>query len=280
MRNLILLVFISLLIHCFGQNIVATVDGVKITEEEFLNDLKKFAGEPILKEMIDNILVEKEAQKEGISITPEELQIRLEIFRRLNTPPGVDFAKDLLNNGTTLARLTNAFRLGLLLDKLVAKKENITISDEEIENEFKKVNKERHTYCILVKTEEDALTVHKKLTEGSYTFSEVAQQYSQEPESKAKGGDLGWIRKGTLPPYFDQVIFSLKKGEISDPIWTRYGFYFFKVEEERTIQLTPQIKEELRQSLLTAKVGLRRFMLLDELRSKAKIEISVRFPDS
>lgn len=252
---------------------IATVDDVKITREEFLNNLKKWAGEPILKEMIDDILVENEAKKEGITVTPEEVQLRVEVFRRLNTPPGIDLQQDLINNGTTLARVAHAFRISLLLDKLVAKKENITVSEEEIQQEFKKVSQERHVRCIFVKKEEDALAVGQKLREGAFSFSELAEKYSKEPQSKAKGGDLGWIRKGTLPPYFENIIFNLKMGEVSDPIWTRYGFYFFKVEGERTAQLTPEIKEELRQTILSAKVGLRRFILLDELRSKAKIEI-------
>jgi len=275
LRNLFLLSILLLcLFPCFGGEVIATVDDVKITEEEFLNTLKKWAGEPVLKEMIDNILVEKEANKEGITVTPEEVQLRVDVFRRINTPPGVDFQQDLINNGTTLARLTNAFRFGLLLDKLVAKRDDITVSDEEIQDEFKKVSQERHVRCILLKSEEEALTVYQKLTQGSFTFAELAEKYSQEPQSKEKGGDLGWVRKGTLPPYFEEVVFRLKIGDVSDPIWTRYGFYFLKVEEERTAQLTPEIKEELRQMILSAKVGLRRFQLLDELRSKAKIEIS------
>ncbi len=274
MRNLAFLsiLFISLL-ACKGEEVVATVEGVKISREEFLNTLKKWAGEPILREMIDNILVEREAEKEGISVTGEEVQMRVELFRRLNTPPGVDFQQDLLNNGTTLARLTNAFRLGALLDKLVARRDNISVSDEEIQNEFKKVSKERHIRCIMLKNEEEALALYQRLTEGSFSFQELAERYSQEPQSKERGGDLGWIRRGTLPPYFEEVIFNLKVGKVSDPIWTRYGFYFFKVEGERTAALTPQIKEELRQSILSAKVGLRRFQLLDELRRKAKVEI-------
>lgn len=259
---------------CLGEKIIATVEGVQISEEQFLNNLKKMAGEPILKEMIDNILVEKEAEKQGITVNPEEVQMRIDIFRRLNTPPGVDFQQDLINNGTTLARLTHAFRLGLLLDKLVAKRDNITVSDEEIQKEFEKISQERFVRCIMLKNEEEAISFYKKLTEGSFSFEELAEKYSQEPQSKEKGGELGWIRRGTLPPYFEEIIFNLKLGKVSDPIWTRYGFYFFTVEKERTVQLTPQIKEELKQTILSAKVGLRRFQILDELRSKAKIEIS------
>lgn len=274
MRRILFATFLLIYFIPYSQGkIVATVDGIQISEEQLINNLMKLAGEPILKEMIDNILVEKEAEKEKITVTPEEVQMRIDIFRRLNTPPGVDLQQDLINNGTTLARLTFAFRLGLLLDKLVAKRENITVSDIEVENEFKKISKERFVRYILVKSEEDALSLGQKLREGSFSFQELAEKYSQEPTSREKGGELGWVRRGTLPAYFEDVIFNLKIGQVSDPIWTRYGFYFLKVEKERDTEFTPQIREEIRQTILSAKVGLRRFLLLDELRSKAKIEI-------
>jgi foldase protein PrsA len=259
---------------CLGQEIVATVDGVKITKEQFLEKLKKWAGDVVLMGMIDDILVEREAQKEGVSVSDDEVKMRVEIFRRLNVPPGVDFKQDLINNGTTLAHITDTFRLGILIEKIIAKRENITVSEDEIKEEFKKISKERKVRFILTKSEEDVIALQQKFNEGSFSFSELAKQYSQDPQTREKGGDLGWIRKGMLPPYFEDVIFKLKIGKVSEPIWTRYGFYFFMVEEEREGQLTPELKAELRQTILSAKIGLKRFQFLDELRRKAKIEIS------
>jgi len=259
---------------CLGQEVVATVDGVKITKEQFLEKLKKWAGDVVLMGMIDDILVEREAQKEGVSVSDDEVKMRVEIFRRLNVPPGIDFKQDLINNGTTLAHITDTFRLGILIEKIIAKRENITVSEDEIKEEFKKISKERKVRFILTKSEEDVIALQQKFNEGSFSFSELAKQYSQDPQTREKGGDLGWIRKGMLPPYFEDVIFKLKIGKVSEPIWTRYGFYFFMVEEEREGQLTPELKAELRQTILSAKIGLKRFQFLDELRRKAKIEIS------
>ncbi|MGB9798271.1 MAG: hypothetical protein ACPLSK_06555, partial [bacterium] len=91
----VILLFLSIF-SSFAQEVVATVDGVKISKEEFLDKLKKWAGETVLMGMIDDILVEKEAKKEGISVSDEEVKMRVDIFRRLNVPPGVDFTQDLL----------------------------------------------------------------------------------------------------------------------------------------------------------------------------------------
>jgi foldase protein PrsA len=273
-KSLFLGIIFLITFSCLGQEVVATVDGVKITKEQFLEKLKKWAGDVVLMGMIDDILVEREAQKEGVSVSDDEVKMRVEIFRRLNVPPGVDFKQDLINNGTTLAHITDTFRLGILIEKIIAKRENITVSEDEIKEEFKKISKERKVRFILTKSEEDVIALQQKFNEGSFSFSELAKQYSQDPQTREKGGDLGWIRKGMLPPYFEDVIFKLKIGKVSEPIWTRYGFYFFMVEEEREGQLTPELKAELRQTILSAKIGLKRFQFLDELRGKAKIEIS------
>ncbi|MGC8844102.1 MAG: hypothetical protein ACP5QS_09195, partial [bacterium] len=174
----VILLFLSIF-SSFAQEVVATVDGVKISKEEFLDKLKKWAGETVLMGMIDDILVEKEAKKEGISVSDEEVKMRVDIFRRLNVPPGVDFTQDLLNNGTTLARITDTFRTGLLLEKIIAKREKITVTEDEIKEEFKKVSKERKVRMIIVKSEEDAIALQEKFNEGSFSYAELVEKYSQ-----------------------------------------------------------------------------------------------------
>ena len=64
-------------------------------------------------------------------------------------------------------------------------------------------------------------------------FAALAQRFSQDPGSKASGGQLGWIEKGSMPSTFDQALFALKPGEVSDPVQTSYGFHIIKVVDVR-----------------------------------------------
>ena len=61
-------------------------------------------------------------------------------------------------------------------------------------------------------------------------FAKLAREVSEDPGSKVKGGDLGWVSQGDMVPPFEQALFALKRGEISpEPVRTPFGFHVIKV---------------------------------------------------
>jgi peptidyl-prolyl cis-trans isomerase D len=65
------------------------------------------------------------------------------------------------------------------------------------------------------------------------SFEEIAVLYSDDQNSAEKGGDLGWIREGRLPPEADSVVFDLEPGEMSDIIEIQRAYHFFRVMDAR-----------------------------------------------
>jgi peptidyl-prolyl cis-trans isomerase SurA len=107
-------------------------------------------------------------------------------------------------------------------------------------------------------------------------FTSLARQYSEDATA-ANGGDLGFIRRGQALPEFEEVIFALKAGEISDITRTPNGLHIVKVEtfsagSERPF---PEMKAEIERRLLQEKMEKRFHDWTNELKDRAFIEITL-----
>ncbi len=90
-------------------------------------------------------------------------------------------------------------------------------------------------------------------------FEDLAKEYSEDPGSKDKGGDLSWITQGQTVPEFEKTAFSLSPGQVSDLVKTQYGFHIIKVLEKETAHTKPfeEVKDSLRAPLLLSQRGSR-----------------------
>ncbi len=84
---------------------------------------------------------------------------------------------------------------------------------------------------ILVKTEAEANTALYDVTHGK-TFEEVAQSVSMCPSAK-KGGNLGWFGRNQMVKEFEVAAFQTKKGEVSRPVKTQFGWHIIKVNDSQ-----------------------------------------------
>ena len=65
-------------------------------------------------------------------------------------------------------------------------------------------------------------------------FEKIASEFSDDPGSKAKGGDLGWFGKGVMDPAFEAAAFALQKGQTtSELVKSRFGYHIIRVEDRR-----------------------------------------------
>ncbi len=126
---------------------------------------------------------------------------------------------------------------------------------------------------IVVATRQEAEEILKKLKSKKASFAQLARQYSLGPEGEG-GGLLEPIYKGEEPQGF-QILFSMKKGEISPIVKSPYGFHIFKLEamKRRKTLLFKQVKGLIIEKLQEKKQKECLERRLSEARNKAQIEI-------
>ncbi|GAB6191275.1 peptidylprolyl isomerase [Desulfocastanea catecholica] len=120
------------------------------------------------------------------------------------------------------------------------------------------VPERRHARHILLSaTEEDSAKRHQEQAEKAEEvrkialtgkdFSEVAKEYSEEP-SKDSGGDLGFFSAGQMVPTFDQAVFAMQPGEISEVVKTQFGYHIIKLEEIQAAKTSPlpEVADEIK----------------------------------
>jgi len=97
-------------------------------------------------------------------------------------------------------------------------------------------------------------------------FATLASENTEDPSGAANGGDLGWFGKGQMVPEFDNVAFSLGKGQVSRPVYTQYGVHLIKVEDKRNQNGQPEVKA--RHILIKIKTGPE---TMENIRSQANL---------
>ncbi|MGD9787378.1 MAG: peptidylprolyl isomerase [Sulfuricellaceae bacterium] len=151
---------------------------------------------------------------------------------------------------------------------------NHPISDSAVKAEYERIkvamgDKEYQARHILVNSEAEAKDIEAQLKKGA-KFDKLASEKSQDPGSKARGGELGWIARGNVVPEFGNALAKLKKGEVSDPVQTQYGWHIIKLEDIRPLKSPDfnSVQEALRQRLEQQEIQ----GVIADLRKQAKIE--------
>ena len=225
------------------QNILATIDGVVITDAEvdaFIANLPKeqqmYASHPqFRKQCLDQIvsvyLYAKMAEEEKLDET-EEFKKIFESAR-----------KDILAQ--------------LAMNKVL---KDIAVTDEDakkfyVENpqNFTKGETVRAKH-ILVKEEADCNAILAAIEAGEKTFEAAASESSTCP-SGAQGGDLGEFGRGQMVPEFEQAAFAAEIGQVVGPVKTQFGYHLIKVEQknEAAVVAYEEVAERIKSSLLQKK---------------------------
>jgi len=299
-KTLLVLIFFCLpLLACKERGeaaspVLVRVDNRTVTLDQFRREFAKTqpAGQELsaeeknqlerafLVQVIDRELTLAEAERLHIQVTPAEVEQAIQGYR--SEYPDGSFDEVLKERGISYEEWRQELELGLLVEKVMkeAVDAKLAVSDEEIANYYREnqdeFNRPEQVWArqIVVGSKEEGQRILGLLRQGR-PFAAVAKEYSLSPDAE-EGGDLGFFARGQMPPEFDKVVFTLAPGRISDLVQSEYGYHIFLVEERRPAQrLTlEQARAQIRDQLLEAKQEQAYQAWLQDLRSRAKIDMN------
>jgi peptidyl-prolyl cis-trans isomerase D len=271
---------------------------------------------PVFEELVRSGLVEEKFRKlltDGVSVSPAEIE---QEFRFENEKVKLDYV--LAKPDELAAKITpddteiksyfdqnkakfqipekRIVRYGLL--DLTQLRQNTVISDGDLMTAYllgiqqyqvpNRVHAEHILFLTTGKTDAEVAEIRKQAEDvlaqakkKGANFEDLATKYSQDPGSKTKKGDLGWLLQGQTVPEFEKAAFSVNKGEISDLIKTQYGFHIIKVLDKETAHTKPfdEVKDQIRTPLLLQKVDKQAASISDKMSSEIRQSNKVTLDD-
>jgi parvulin-like peptidyl-prolyl isomerase len=138
-------------------------------------------------------------------------------------------------------------------------------------NKARYSNDEVRAMHILVKSEAEAKEVYQKAKSGE-DFQVLAKKYSKDPSAAQNMGDLGFFTRSRMVKEFADKAFSLKPGEIGEPVKTPFGFHVIKLMEKRDGKAVnfAEIKDQVRGDFQNEQVN----QLIDGLKKARKVSVN------
>ncbi len=288
---------------------IATVNGSVITKKELERGLDKIKQQlaykgnsftddqlsQLRKDVLDNLiggeLLFQESQKTGIKVEKNAVDEQFAILQK-RFPSEEEFSKAIAHLNLSEADIKEEFGKRIAVQEYIQKHfvQKTSISPEELKQYYESnktmLNKPEQVQAshILVKvpasaSEEDKKKAMEKMKgfqarlKKGEDFAAIAKDSSECPSS-SKGGDLGYFSRGQMVEQFEKTAFSLKPGELSDIVETRFGYHLIKLidkKPEATVSLE-EAQPNLEQYLKQKKIQGDLVKFVEELKQNAEIK--------
>lgn len=261
-----------------GDEIVAKVGEYEITGLELARTAHSYAQKlmmqgqrppPGYEDSILDVMIKSELlYQSGKDLALPDLSQKVETMYQdmvKQFPNEQAFADALAQEGLAPQELRERIKKDVVVNEVLEKKvyPDITVTDDEV-SAFYKENPDafnrpetiraRHILIMLdpAATEEQKKAAREKMEKirerlAAEDFAAVATEVSEDPVSKAQGGDLGFFPQGQRDPVFEKAAWSLETGQTSELVETRFGYHLIKMEERRAAGMVPfeEVKERV-----------------------------------
>jgi peptidyl-prolyl cis-trans isomerase SurA len=247
----------------------------------------------ILDQLIDEKLVNQEADRLAITFSEREVDMAVKDMQNRNGLNDAQFAAALAEEGLTMPKYREQLKAQMRKVRVIDQeiKSRIQVSKEEVDAYYEKhaddFNAEPEVRIqqirLIIPPESSAGEVSRIQAQaesilakikGGEDFTALVGLYSQDPTAQA-GGDMGTFKRGELLPAIDEYAFSMKPGEVSPVIRTEGGFHIVKVvgRREPTALSDEERRAEVKDVIFSEKAEEDFKVWIEKLRKKAYIEV-------
>lgn len=289
--------------------VVAKVNGEEIKKEDLMEEADKLKAQltqmgqaqqaasdqfyrQVLDGMISRTLLTQAAKAQGVAVTEDEAKKEVEELRA-RFPNAEAFQQALTAQGITEKELLDEARKQLTVQKFVESKilAEVKVTDAVAKDFYDKNQAQMkrpeqvHARHILIRADANAPAADKQKAKAKAEellarakkgedFAKLASENSDDPGSKANGGDLSWFSRGQMVEPFEKAAFSLQPNQISPVVETQFGYHVIQVLEKKAETTVPfeEAKDRISEFLKNQQSQQAVQSRIQQLRTQGKVE--------
>ena len=309
-------VIFEIIAHINGE--VVTRSDLQRGQEMLMNDLRQQYGaeadkyyqdrqKDVLRDLIDQDLLLQKGKELGITGDNETIKRIDEIRKQLNLETMEDVQRAAEKEGVSWEDFKQNIKNGIVTQQVISREvgAHIQITHEEVQAFYDQHKQEMQQpeqvrlEEILISTQpkgspdadpddatlaaaqKKAQELRDQIRKGA-SFEDLAKKNSDDANSAAQGGDLGYFKRGSMVKSMEDTIFAMKVGDVSDPVRTKQGFILMKVTEHTQAGVPPlkDVEDKVQSAIYYQKLTPAVRAYLTKLREQAYIDVKPGFVDS
>jgi parvulin-like peptidyl-prolyl isomerase len=247
----------------------------------------------VLDRLIDEHLIEQQATELKLSVSSEDIDRTIEEIKKEHGLSDAQLQQELRGQAMDMKSYRQMLKQQIKRMRVIniAVGSKVTVSDSDVQGYYDRHMKggnntqvrASHIF-IAIPENADAATVLAKeavarkllnRAKAGEDFALLAKDYSEDPNTRSEGGDLGYFGRDMLPKPIEEMVFSMNIGEVRGPIRADRGFHVIKLLDKRAKDVKPlaDVREEIRAQLRQKEMERQTKNYLAELRKKTLVDL-------
>ncbi len=246
----------------------------------------------VLERLVQDQLLAQQATELKLTVSGDEIDRAIEQIKRDYGLDDAQLKDELRKQGLTMATYRMNTKKEILKYRVlnIAVGSKINVGDSEVQSYYdrhmKSANVQVRASHIFIAIPDDAdnatVLEREKLAKSLLAraqqgedFAKLAREYSQDSGTRNEGGDLGFIGRDILPKPLEELVFSMRVGEVRGPVRADRGFHLIKLVDKRIKEAKPfsEVQDEIRTRLRQREMERQTKIYLGDLRKKILVDI-------